>query len=321
MAKTYTLLPPSEASSYGMITAWNRPSTEYDGTSKVLAIPNYLGNIRHTHSWIQSYADVRPQRQRTSTSKSVCWNMSRSPIRKRKRGNDMPDRVADIIEPDPPFIPPDNHRSPIHKHKRGTDVSDIFEPTPGRKSSPETACPPPNTFFSPDIANGALDGAAQEEFTGMRAEFTSKAWFDSRRGKLNRRLYSWYGYHGGNMSWHKMLTLITKVHFPSSDPSDWRIPTRAEREDRTKGVRLTKLEKCLVTKMFYTTGLTFSKLADLWGCNERTISRAIQQWNGLWKEASARYCRLRVFPEYLKACQPEGWSNRYKRLISHMSYD
>ena len=40
-------------------------------------------------------------------------------------------------------------------------------------------------------------GAKSHEHTGMRAEFTSREWFECARGKNNRRLYSWYGYHGG----------------------------------------------------------------------------------------------------------------------------
>ena len=163
-----------------------------------------------------------------------------------------------------------------------------------------------------------LDGATAEEFTGMRAEFTSKFWFDNHQGIRHRRLYSWYGYHGGNMSWRQMMTLITRVHFP--DEEDMRLPAdRQEREDRTRGVRLTNLEKCLVTKMFITTGLEFTKLADLWGCNERTISAAIRYWEPRWQQAATKYCRLRVWDGYLKACQPAGWSNRYKHPISHMT--
>ena len=124
-----------------------------------------------------------------------------------------------------------------------------------------------------------LDGATAEEFTGMRAEFTSKFWFDNHQGIRHRRLYSWYGYHGGNMSWRQMMALITEVHFP--DEKDMGLPAnRQEREDRTRGVRLTNLEKCLVTKMFITTGMEFTKLADLWGCNERTISAAIRCGGG-----------------------------------------
>ena len=150
-------------------------------------------------------------------------------------------------------------------------------------------------------------GAKSHEFTGMRAEFTGREWFECNRGKNNRRLYSWYGYHGGNMSWRQLLTLIVKVqycrvgtpspththhhhhhlhavqvHFP--DERDMRFPSEKERQDKSRGVRLTNLEKCLLTKMFYTTGLTFTKLADLWGCCEHTVARAIEYWDPRWKQ-------------------------------------
>ena len=36
-------------------------------------------------------------------------------------------------------------------------------------------------------------------------------------------------------------------------------------------------------------------------------------------QASLRYCRLKIWDGYLKACQPAGWSDRYKRPISHMT--
>ena len=108
-----------------------------------------------------------------------------------------------------------------------------------------------------------------------------------------------------------------KVHFVTEP--DMRLPTKAERQDRSRGVRLTNLEKCLVCKMFITTGLTFTKLADLWGCTKSTIASAVHYWEGRWREASQKYARLLVFPEYLNECQPAGWSGRYKRPISHMT--
>ena len=124
-----------------------------------------------------------------------------------------------------------------------------------------------------------------QEYTGMRAEFTGSDWFECDKGKNNRRLYSWYGYHGGNMSWSGLMALIVKVHFP--DEEDMRFPSEAERKDKTRGVRLTNLEKCLLTKMFYTTGFTFTKLADLWGCCERTVARAVDYWDSRWKRVRA----------------------------------
>jgi len=75
-----------------------------------------------------------------------------------------------------------------------------------------------------------------------------------------------------------------KVHF--SDEKDMRFPSEEERRDKTRGVRLTNLEKCLLTKMFYTTGLTFTKIADLWGCCEHTVKRAIEYWDPRWKQVS-----------------------------------
>ena len=74
-----------------------------------------------------------------------------------------------------------------------------------------------------------------------------------------------------------------------------------------------------MTKMFLTTGLTFTKMSDLWGCDERTVRRAVKHWVPLWREASLKSCRLLVWPGYLEACQPDGWSGRYKLPISHMT--
>lgn len=119
------------------------------------------------------------------------------------------------------------------------------------------------------------------------------------------------------MQWHNLMSLLVKVHFP--DQEDMRIPSKEERADRSRGTRLTNLEKCLVTKMFFTTGLTFTKLADLWGCCQETIRRAVEYWDPLWRRAALRYCRLKVWPGYLLACQPDGWENRYKLPISHMT--
>ena len=118
----------------------------------------------------------------------------------------------------------------------------------------------------------------------MRAEFTSREWFDCQQGKNNRRLFSWYGYHGGNMTWRQLMVLIVKVHFPGED--NMIFPSKEERNDRSRGVCLTNLEKCLMTKMFITTGLTFSKLADLWGCCKQTVGKAIEYWDPLWKEVT-----------------------------------
>ena len=53
-----TLLEPSEADRYGMVTSWNKVSTDYDGTSKVLAIPNYLGTMQGDFI----YPDIRVRR-------------------------------------------------------------------------------------------------------------------------------------------------------------------------------------------------------------------------------------------------------------------
>ena len=74
-----------------------------------------------------------------------------------------------------------------------------------------------------------------------------------------------------------------------------------------------------MTKMFITTGLTFTKMADLWGCDEKTVRRAVAYWEPKWQETSLKYCRLLVSEVYLKACQPDGWENRYKLPISHMT--
>ena len=166
------------------------------------------------------------------------------------------------------------------------------ERTKKRRRVASAALPPADSPAHP------LDGATEEEFTGMRAEFTSKFWFDNPQGIRHRRLYSWYGYPD-NMSWRQMMKMITQVHFP--DEADMRLPAnRQERED----VRLTNLEKCLVTKMFITTGMEFTKLAILWGCNARTISAAIRYWEPRWQEVATN-CRLRVRDGH----KPAGCSN------------
>lgn len=118
------------------------------------------------------------------------------------------------------------------------------------------------------------------------------------------------------MDWQGLMHLICKVHFPEERMQP---TTEAQRKDRSRGVRLTKLEKCLVCKMFFTTGLTFTKLADLWGCCDRTIASAVKNWEPKWNKISLMYCRLKVWDKYLLACQPEGWSNRYKKPISHLN--
>lgn len=155
---------------------------------------------------------------------------------------------------------------------------------------------PRPVFLSPDIANGDLDGAKSDEFSGMRAEFTSREWFDCKRGRNNKRLFSWYGYHGGNMSWRNLMALIVKVHFPDQD--DMRFPSKQERNDRSRGVCLTNLERCLLTKMFITTGLTFNKIADLWGCCRQTVSLAIEYWIPLWKRVSSYALFSRTLPSH-----------------------
>ena len=45
MGRKAVLLTRDEALKYNMITRWHKVSVEYDGTPKVLAIPNYLGTI------------------------------------------------------------------------------------------------------------------------------------------------------------------------------------------------------------------------------------------------------------------------------------
>ena len=81
---------------------------------------------------------------------------------------------------------------------------------------------------------------------------------------------------------HHYHVHAVQVHFPQE--RDMRFPSEKERQDKSRGVRLTNLEKCLLTKMFYTTGLTFTKLADLWGCCEHTVARAIEYWDPRWKQ-------------------------------------
>ena len=219
-----------QAAYYGMITAWNKVSTIYDGTRKVLAVPNYLGIIRGEYI----YDDVRSRTRpggRPSSDLPQSWEMPAP-------WEPTPDslesfsavRQPPVVSVDPNFQPP-------------------ILATEEELNTYDSRC---------------LDGATKEEFTGMRAEFTSKAWFESARGRAHRRMFSWYGY-SGNVSWRGLMMLLTEVHFVNEP--DMRLPTKTERENRGPGgaINLTNLEKCLITKMFITTGMAFTKLADLWG--------------------------------------------------------
>lgn len=302
-----TLLDPLEAKQYGMVNRWNKVTKKYDGTDKVLAIPNYLGVLGDSRRqpsipsiWAPEADDPLPSAcypptpsTETSPNSPATANF-RPPI----IGTPAVDTSTD---PPPP---------PIIDTPSVVTSSDYLPPSNSPGSHPPT-------IFSPDIANGDLDGAPMEEFSGMRIEFTSKDWFDESCGLRNRRLFSWYGYNGQNMKWRQLMTLLTKVHFKSHDGMQF--PTAEQRKMRCRGVQLTNLEKCLLTKMFLTTGLTFTKLADLWGCDEKTVRRAVKYWEPLWNEVSLKYCRLLVWDDYLKACQPDGWSRRYKHPISHMT--
>ena len=284
MGRLPTLLDPLEAAKYRMITTWNKVTTTYDGSPKVLAIPNHLGVIQGEYV----YDDVRsraPPIGRRKRSVRLSWSPELEQ-RKRKRTEEI--------------HPPNDG---------GSDVP----PQPGTIENGGSDAPPqPST-----IENGAYDGAKKAEWTGMRAEFTSKDWFDNKQGKRHRRMYSWYGYGGGRLEWRHFMALLTQVHFVNE--RDMRIPKRWEREDRSRGCCLTNLEKCLLTKMFITTGLEFTKIADLWGCDERTVSNAVRYWEPRWREVATKYSRLRVWDGYLKACQPSGWDGRYKHPISHMT--
>ena len=157
------LIEESEAKAFGMLTRWNTVSTKYDGTPKVMAIPNYLGPIR---------CQEQPYERERRVVRPSCWERS---------------------EPRPTNV---THRSPSP-----------LPPTPSVTINRVGDDDP----RSPDIFNGSHDGAKKKEFTGMRAEFTSAEWFQSKRGKANRRMYSWYGYFGGNMDWHSLMTLLIKV--------------------------------------------------------------------------------------------------------------
>ena len=179
MARTTKLLDPQEAARYGMITTWNRPTDKYnkdldDKTLRVMAIPNYLGDICGEYDYETGRVRQPPPGRRTNP-----WRMK---------------PVAAATRPDPPTaqMPP--------------------TPTPTAQSAW-------NDLFSPgtNIARGALNGATKEEFTGMRAEFTSAQWFNEPQGKAHRRLYSWYGYCGKNMEWENLMTLIRCVHFPKEE--------------------------------------------------------------------------------------------------------
>ena len=314
---------------YKMITQFNKVTDAYDGTPKVMAIPNYLGIIRGSYV----YDDIRVRgppsgSQSLGSSRIEKWTMQNN---------------RSFVPPLLPLVVP-----PITSIAKVSDPPvDITSPSPPPATSSDVCEPLRANVFSPDIQNGALDGAKKCEFTGMRAELTSKYWFDDDpRAKENRRLFSWYGYHGGNMNWRMLMTLIVKVHWP--DEPDMKLPTEAERNRRCRGVRFTNLEKCLITKLYLTTGLGMNKIADLWGCSARTISSAIRYWRPRWKETarryirtytsckhahvytsckhtrarthySFRYCRLRVWSGYLRACQPAGWNRRYKRDISHLT--
>ena len=68
MGRKPVLLDKDEAIKYGMLTRWNPISTEYDGTPKVLAIPNYLGTIN---------CEKQPyERGRTNVDRPVRWQLA-----------------------------------------------------------------------------------------------------------------------------------------------------------------------------------------------------------------------------------------------------
>ena len=163
------LIKESEARKYGMFTRWNPVSTKYDGTPKVMAIPNYLGPI---------HCEELPYERERQVARPSCW----------ERSDPSPTNVM--------------YRSPS-------------SPTPTPSGTVESVGDDDfrtrRDLMSPDIFNGSHDGAKKKEFTGMRAEFTSAEWFESARGKANRRMHSWYGYFGGNMDWHSLMTLLVKV--------------------------------------------------------------------------------------------------------------
>ena len=119
------LLEPSEAAKYGMVTIWNKVSTEYDDTPKVMAIPNYLGVIRGKHA----YVDVRAR----STSRPTSWSV----------GEDENDPL-----PDPLHSFETQKESDARQSQSQSDVVEFCVP-----------------MISPplDIENGGLDGAGSEE--------------------------------------------------------------------------------------------------------------------------------------------------------------
>ena len=80
MGRRATLLDPQEAARYGMITVWNKVTEEYDGTPKVLAIPNYLGVIRGKHAYDDVRARSRPAGKKTT--RPTRWNMLEAARRK-----------------------------------------------------------------------------------------------------------------------------------------------------------------------------------------------------------------------------------------------
>ena len=161
-------------------------TTKYDDAKKVLAIPNYLGVLGDSRR--QNASSLPPiwELEENEPLPSVCFS---------------PPNPA--VETSPDSLPPSN-------------PSSFKPPIISTPMTPDETLP---DFFSPDIANGDLDDASTEEFTGMIAEFTSRKWFngsesDGYKGQRNRRVFSWYdGYHGGNMKWRQLMTLITKVHF------------------------------------------------------------------------------------------------------------
>ena len=75
MGRLPVLLEPKEAAKYGMVTVWNKVSTQYDGTPKVLAIPNYLGVIRGSHAYDDVRLRAAPPGSTLRTARPTTWSL------------------------------------------------------------------------------------------------------------------------------------------------------------------------------------------------------------------------------------------------------
>ena len=153
MGRSAVLLSKNEATKYGMVTRWNPVSTAYDGTPKVVAIPNYLGTIRCAS---QPY-----ERGRSNIPRPTSWS---------NNGKCSCNLLVCIIHhshhnahtlgglestPISPAIVPDVQQESGMIYNMHTHARYCLQFVTTRTLADASASRP--AFMSPDISNGDLD--------------------------------------------------------------------------------------------------------------------------------------------------------------------